>query len=66
VDTRNGYVYGVAEATDRQQQLASAWTSKAAVDQTRRRVESTAFKRLGENLQTTWAGVVNNHSLARR
>ena len=27
LDTRNGYVYGIAEATDRQQQLASAWTS---------------------------------------
>ncbi|HSZ57354.1 MAG TPA: hypothetical protein VK797_16945 [Tepidisphaeraceae bacterium] len=66
MDTRNGYVYGIAEATDRQQQLASAWTSQAAVDQTRRRVESTAFKRLGDNLQITWAGVVNNHSLATR
>ena len=58
MDTRNGYVYGIAEATDRQQQLASAWTSQAAVDQTRRHVESTAFKPLGDNLRRTWAGVV--------
>ena len=65
MDTRNGYVYGIAEATDRQQQLASAWTSQAAVDQTRRRVESQAFKKLGENLEITWMGVVNNLSIAR-
>jgi hypothetical protein len=59
MDTRNGYVYGVAEATDRQKQLASAWTSEAAVDQTRRRVESAAFTKLAANLEGMWSGVVN-------
>jgi len=58
LDTRNGYVYGVCEATDRQDQLASAWTSEAAVDQTRRRAESKAFEKLAGDIQTTWAGVV--------
>ena len=66
LDTRNGYVYGIAEGTERQQQLASAWTSEAAVDQTRRRVESAAFKRLGQNLQATWIGVIANLSAAAR
>jgi hypothetical protein len=66
MDTRNGYVYGVAEGTERQQQLASAWTSQAAIDQTRRRVELAAFKKLGDNLQTTWTGVVKNLSVATR
>jgi hypothetical protein len=65
MDTRNGYVYGVAEGTERQKQLASAWTSQAAIDQTRRRVESEAFTRLGANLQTTWEGVVNTLSVVR-
>jgi len=59
LDTRNGYVYGVAEATDKQKQLASAWTNEAAVDQTRRRVEAEAFSKLVGNLEGMWSGVVN-------
>jgi hypothetical protein len=60
IDTRNGYVYGIAEATETQNQLASGWTSEAAVDQTRRRVESKAFGKLADNLQLTWTDVVSN------
>ena len=60
IDTRNGYVYGIAEATETQNQLASGWTSEAAVDQTRRRVESNAFAKLVDNLQLTWTDVVSN------
>jgi hypothetical protein len=60
LDTRNGYVYGVAEATDKQKQLANAWTNEAAVDQTRRRVEAEAFSKLVGNLEGMWSGVVNN------
>lgn len=62
LDTRNGYVYGIAEATDQQNQLASAWTSDAAVDQTRRRVEGKAFAKLATELEKTWKGVVANLS----
>jgi hypothetical protein len=60
LDTRNGYVYGVAEATDKQKQLASAWTNESAVDQTRRRVEAEAFSKLVGNLEGMWSGVVTN------
>lgn len=62
MDTRNGYVYGVAEATERQSQLASAWTSEAAVDQTRRRTEAAAFDKLVDQLQTTWGSVAREHA----
>lgn len=62
VDTRNGYLYGIAEATDRQSQLASAWTSGAAVDQTRRRTETKAFAKLVGELEKTWAGVVGTYA----
>jgi hypothetical protein len=64
MDTRDGYIYGVAEATERQNQLASAWTSEAAVDQTRRRTESKAFEKLVGDLQTTWMGVVKQMGTA--
>lgn len=60
IDTRNGYVYGIGEATEQQDQLASAWTSDVAVDQTRRRVEGKAFAKLASELEQTWAGVVAN------
>ena len=62
MDTRNGYLYGVAEATDRQGQLASAWTSGAAVDQTRRRTETKAFAKLVGELEKTWGGVVGTYA----
>jgi hypothetical protein len=60
MDTRNGYVYGIAEATAQDNQLASAWTNEAAVDQTRKRVEAKAFAQLVGDLQGTWTGVVSN------
>lgn len=63
MDTRNGYVYGVAEATERQDQLASAWTSEAAVDETRKRVETKAFQKLVGDLESTWMGIVRENSL---
>jgi hypothetical protein len=62
IDTRNGYVYGIAEATEKQNQLASAWTSDAAVDQTRKRVEGKAFAKLSGELEQTWADVLTNLS----
>jgi hypothetical protein len=65
MDTRNGYVYGVAEATDRQKQLASGWTNASAVDQTRRRVEAVAFAKLAGNLEGVWKGVISNVALTQ-
>ena len=62
MDTRNGYIYGVAEATERGSQLASAWTSESAVDDARRRTETGAFAKLVGELERTWAGVVQNYA----
>jgi hypothetical protein len=61
MDTRNGYVYGVSEQTVRQGQLASAWTSSAAVDDARKRAETIAFKQLVGDLERTWAGVYRTY-----
>jgi hypothetical protein len=58
MDTRNGYVYGLAEATARQTQIADAWTSDAAVDATRMRTETEAFGKLVDEMGKTWTGVV--------
>jgi hypothetical protein len=62
MDTRNGYIYGVAEATDEGGQLASAWTSAAALDDTRRRTESSAFEKLVAELEKSWMAVIQQAS----
>ena len=61
VDTRTGYVYGLAEGTAHEQQLANAWTSATAVDQTRRRAERLAFEEMVQSFETTWHAVVREY-----
>lgn len=61
MDTRNGYIYGLAEATAHTTQLANAWTNKAAVDASRRRVEQQAFDDLVGELSTMWMRVAQTY-----
>lgn len=65
VDVRTGYIYGLVEATNKQEQLANAWTSRTAIEQTRRRTEREAFE--GALLQFTdlWKGVVHTQGFRR-
>lgn len=58
VDTRTGYIYALAEGTAKTEQLANAWTTGEAVDQSRRRAEAEAFDKLVGELETAWKGVV--------
>lgn len=64
IDTRNGYVYAVAESTAEEDQLANSWTSKDAVDQSRRRAERNAFRALLVELERAWSGVVAQYAPA--
>ncbi|HWE94575.1 MAG TPA: hypothetical protein VG269_11480 [Tepidisphaeraceae bacterium] len=66
MDTRNGYLYGYAEATEKGVQLASGWTSEAAVDAARRRTESKAFEKLVGQVENTWPQVVKNFGKGSR
>lgn len=66
VDTRTGYVYGLAESTDDTAQPANAWTSRAAVDQSRRRAERRAFEDLVGQLETMWSGVISTYGPSER
>ena len=63
LDTRTGYIYGSAEATDRSDRLANAWTSDDAVDMSRLKTESAAFDKLVIDLQKMWPGVVKRYAL---
>ena len=62
MDTRNGYVYGLAEASDSYNRLASAWTSEDAIDAARITTESAAFEKLVGELEKTWEDVVARYA----
>jgi hypothetical protein len=62
LDTRNGYVYGVCEASESRTQLTSAWTSDSAVDDARRAAETAAFQELVDELDETWRGAVAEYA----
>jgi hypothetical protein len=65
MDTRNGYIYGLAEASDSYNRLASAWTSGDAVDAARIKTESAAFGKLIDELENTWKNVVARYGTPR-
>ncbi len=62
VDTRNGYIYGVAEATHKKGTLANCWGETAAADAVRAEVESVAFEKLVPEIETTWKRVLTKYS----
>jgi hypothetical protein len=62
MDTRNGYVYGVCEATARTSKMMGAWGSSDAIDETRLKVEAQAFEKLVGEFEKTWTGVVREMS----
>ena len=64
IDTRSGFVYGLAEATEQNNRLASAWTSEDAIDAARLKTEEKAFEKLVVELEKTWSGVVTRYAPA--
>jgi hypothetical protein len=64
MDTRNGFIYGVAEATDKGDGLSSAWGSDRAVDRVRRDTEADAFGKLVDQLEVMWADVLKRNASA--
>ncbi len=65
LDVRNGYVYGVAEATARNEQDTSSWNNQEKADESRQRTEAEAFDRLLDELATTWTGIVQTYATAQ-
>lgn len=57
IDVRTGFIYGLSEVTHTNSRIANAWTSREAMDQTRREVEAEAFSRLTQDWEKTWAGI---------
>ncbi len=61
VGTHNGYVYGIAEATSRNDRIASAWTDGQAIDAARRRTEAEAFDKLVGELRQVWKDILRQY-----
>lgn len=62
MDTRNGYLYGLAEATAQQNRFTNDWQNAVAIDETRRATETEAFGKLVGELETTWQNVLATHN----
>lgn len=61
VDTRTGYLYGLAEATVEDTRLTNAWNNNNAVDRSRREAERAAFAKLVPEIEKLWTGVVTTY-----
>ncbi len=59
MDVRTGYIYGSCEETATQRQLASAWTSRDAVDSSRLKTERQAFEGMLKGFEKLWVGVAS-------
>ena len=57
-DVRTEFVYGFAEATAREAENASVWSSSEIVDRLRKKTERDAFDRLINELEKTWNTVL--------
>jgi hypothetical protein len=64
MDTRSGFVYGLAEATTQENRLTNSWQTGVSVDETRRSTESDAFEKLVGELETTWRNVLAQRGVA--
>lgn len=60
-DVRTEYLYGVSEATGRDSQHASIWSTSDAVDDLRVTTERQAFQKLLPELERTWLGIATQY-----
>jgi len=65
LDTRNGYIYGLAEGTGKKQNITNAWWTKSTLDASRRDAEQQAFDQMAEKLATLWSDVAQRYGPER-
>lgn len=61
-DVRTGFVFGVAEATATEEQRATVWSSKEAIESSRLKTEAESFQKLLSEFEKLWKGIVNQHA----
>lgn len=61
IDVRTGFVYGVAEATAREEQHTTIWNSKNTIDEARLMSEKASFKAFMSQYKTLWSNTIGQH-----
>ncbi|MGI3129529.1 hypothetical protein ACRSLK_03905 [Halopseudomonas pachastrellae] len=61
VDVRTGFIYGAAEATERESQRATVWNSQDAIDSARQRAEAASFHTFVGEFERLWAATLAEH-----
>jgi hypothetical protein len=61
IDTRTGYIYSAYEVTERAETFSTSWGSRDTADETRRKNEKDAFKKLVDEFTATWPKVLERH-----
>lgn len=62
VDVRTGYVYGTTEATAKEDQRATLWSTETAIDSARLKAEAAAFETFVGEFETLWVSVALQYS----
>ena len=62
VDVRTGFVYGVAEATEREEQRTTIWNSENAIDEARMDSETASFKSFIKEFEKLWVNILVQYS----
>ena len=57
IDTRTGYIYGVAEWSAEEDQRSGVWNQRDAIDKARMRAERGAFVGVVGEVEKLWAGI---------
>ncbi len=58
IDVRSGFIYGLAEGSAQERQLANAWTTAEAIDAARIQAESRAFSNFLTEVEKLWWEVI--------
>lgn len=61
LDTRTGFVYGLAEGSARDDKIANSWNKQASVEKARLKTEAQAFDSLVDQLVTLWDEILIEH-----
>ena len=62
IDVRTGFIYGAVDASAKNEQRATLWSTEAAIDEARLKAERGAFRGLLSEYDRLWRGVVHDHA----
>jgi hypothetical protein len=57
IDTRTGYVYGIAESTANEEQRSDVWNKEEAIEKARAKAERTAFTQALGDVEKLWGQI---------